>query len=91
MAIKQFIKYYRDMQKIEYAIAKFKYSKGDFYFVEIIERFASYEQASRVFSEKGYADAGNSSWPDSYNYELIDIKDGVNYYHGGGMIKTILD
>ncbi|HQO39145.1 MAG TPA: hypothetical protein PK986_01635 [Spirochaetota bacterium] len=79
------------MKKIEYAIARFKYSKGDFYFVEIIERFTNYEQASKVFSEKKYADAGSSSWPDSYNYELIDIKDGVNYYHDGGIIRTILD
>jgi hypothetical protein len=76
---------------IEYAIAKFKYSKGDFYDVEIIENFATYEAAFQIFKEKEYEKAGNSSWPDSYDYTLIDIKCGVYYYHGGGQIQTIFD
>jgi len=79
------------MEKIEFAIAKFKYSKGDFYHVEIIDRFASFDDAAQIFSEKQYSAAGNSGWPDSYHYELIDIKNEENYYHNGGKILTILD
>jgi hypothetical protein len=79
------------MDKIEYAIAKFKYSKDDFYAVEIIERYKTYKQAFDVFSEKDYTNSGGGTWQDAYNYEIIDIKDNIHYYHNGGIIATVFD
>jgi hypothetical protein len=79
------------MTKIEFAIAKFKYSKEDFYAVEIIERFKTYEQADAVFLQKSYADSGGGTWQEAYSYEIIDIKDDIIYYHNSGKIKTVLD
>lgn len=79
------------MGNIVFAIAKFKISKNDFYAIEIIEKFETYEQASEVFSIKNYANAGGGTWQESYNYEIIDIKDRAYCYHNGNEIKTIFD
>jgi len=79
------------MENIEFAIAKFKYSKDDLYVVEIIEKFKTYEQASKVFSEKNYAKSGGGTWQDIYNYEIIDIKNYEYYYHNSGKISTVFD
>jgi len=79
------------MEEIEFAIAKFKYSKDDLYVVEIIERFKTYEQALKIFNEKNYANSGGGTWQEAYNYEIIDIKDNINFYHKGGKIATVLD
>ncbi len=74
-----------------FAIAKFKYSKDDFYAVEIIERFSTYEQACQVFAQMSYADSSGGTWQDCYTYEIIDIKDNILYYHNNGKIQTVLD
>ncbi len=79
------------MEKTEFAIAKFKYSKNDFYCVEIIERFSTYEQASLVFLQKSYAGSSGGTWQDSCTYEIIDIKGKILYYHNNGKIQTVLD
>ena len=79
------------MEKNEFAIAKFKYSKNDFYAVEIIEKFKTYKHASNVFSEKNYDNSAGGTWQDAYEYKIIDIKDGNLYYHDGGKISTIFD
>lgn len=77
--------------ELNYAIAKFKFSKDDFYAVEIIEQFDTYEQAVRVFSEKSYANLSGGTWQDCYNYEVIDVRKNVLHYHNGGIIHTIFD
>ena len=79
------------MEKIEFAIAEFKYSKSDLYVVEIIKRFESYKQALDVFIEKNYDNLAGGTWQDAYEYRIIDIKDGNLYYHDGGKIVTVLD
>jgi len=79
------------MKKIEYAIAKFKFSKNDLYVVEIIQKFDSYEYAYKIFVEKNYANSGGGTWQEAYNYEIIDIKENINYYHNGGKIATVFD
>jgi hypothetical protein len=79
------------IEEIEFAIAKFKYSKNDFYAVEIIERFKNYEQANKEFTQKSYENSGGGTWQDAYEYQIIDLKDNILYYHNGGKIQTILD
>lgn len=79
------------MDNIEFAIAKLKFSKGDFYAVEIIEKFETYQQAEAIYASKNYADSFGGTWQETYEYEIIDIKSNIYYYHNGNKITTVFD
>lgn len=79
------------MDKKTFALAKFKYSKGDLYVVDIIQEFDTFETASIFFTENAYADAGGGTFQESYEYKLIDIVNGELHYHDNGKISTVFD